>query len=528
MAERSWPWSTAAGLGDGAAELNEALSREFLSLYFGVQDPTVEGVSVGVGGELEVSGVATPLSVQPGSGICYGLYINDAVKTLVVATPGVNTTGGRVVLQTNWAGTGGAGLEARTRLAVKMSADGTPTPPALTQAFGTTWEISLATFTVTTGGVIAVTDDRTFRRSTMLVGPEALEDDAVEAAALATDSVTADAIIADAVGDVELRNSAGVSVIGRAANSTGNPADIVAGANDRVLGRTGDALSFLQLTIGMFVDGVITLAKLANLAGVSLLGRAANSTGVMAAITAAANDTLLRRTGDALNFGALTIGMIADALITHAKIANLTGLSVFGRAANSAGVMAAITAANDNEVLQRQGATLAWDTLDNSNIDDRTRAIFISPNEFVRSAGTGTIAALAGSTQPWAVMQLLNAETGTWAVMFQVPLDMVTGNLDVRVFAAASAAGNARLRFRGLARVNGENLSAALGLDSTVTAGLTGGASFPIDEFIAGNIPAVAGDVVGFTIDRIGADAADTLAVTLNVLGVSIRYTADM
>ena len=190
MTEESWPWSTVVGLGDGSAELGEANSREFLALYFGVQNPSVEGVCKGLLiGELEVSGIATPLSVDPGAAICYGLYISDDTETLPVSTPAIGTTGGRVVLQTNWAGTGGAGLEARTRLAVLMSADGVPGIPALTQAFGTTWEISLATFTVTVGGVITVTDDRTFRRSTAMVDTDEIIDLAVETGKIANDAV---------------------------------------------------------------------------------------------------------------------------------------------------------------------------------------------------------------------------------------------------------------------------------------------------------------------------------------------------
>lgn len=254
MTQKSWPWSTVAGLGDGAAELTEALSREFLAVYFGVQDPAVEGVSKGVLGELAVSGSASPLSVQPGSAICYGLYINDDVVNLAASTPAVNTTGGRVVLQTNWAGTGGGSLEARTRLAIRMSADGNPAIPALVQSFGTTWEISLATFTITTGGAITVTDDRTFRRSTGIVGTAEMDNLAVTTGKLANDAVT----------DAKLRNSAAVSVIGRAANSGGDPADIAAGANDRLLRRTGDALNFGQLTAGMFPAGVVPVGGLAD------------------------------------------------------------------------------------------------------------------------------------------------------------------------------------------------------------------------------------------------------------------------
>jgi hypothetical protein len=257
MTEYSWPWSTVAGLGDGTAELNEAWSRRFLAQYFLVQDEADEGVSKGVGNELLASGVVTPIEVLGGSAICHGLYISNAQVDLDVVTPAVGTTGGRVVLQTNWAGTGGALLEARTRLAIVMSADGVPGIPALTQVYGTTWEISIATFTITTGGAITLTDDRTFRRSTAMVDTDEIIDLAVETAKINNQAVTeqkigalavtsgkigAGAVIAgklgagavnssdrmavDVVDDARLRDSAALSVIGRSVNSSGDPADI--------------------------------------------------------------------------------------------------------------------------------------------------------------------------------------------------------------------------------------------------------------------------------------------------------------
>lgn len=61
---------------------------------------------------------------------------------------------------------------------------------------------------------------------------------------VADGSVTTVKIVDDAVTDAKLRESAALSVIGRAANSTGNPADIAAGSNDTALVRTGNALSF--------------------------------------------------------------------------------------------------------------------------------------------------------------------------------------------------------------------------------------------------------------------------------------------
>lgn len=201
MTQKSWPWSTVAGLGDGAAELGEDDSRSMLARYFGIQDPTAEGVSKGVLNELEVTGAASPLSVDTGSAICYGLYFNDAVVNPTVTTPSLGTTGGRVVLQTNWAGTGGAALEARTRIAVKLNSDGNAAIPNLTQTAGVTWEISLATFTITTGGVITLTDDRTFRKVTAMVDSDELEDSSVTTDKINNSAVDEDKINVSAAGN---------------------------------------------------------------------------------------------------------------------------------------------------------------------------------------------------------------------------------------------------------------------------------------------------------------------------------------
>jgi hypothetical protein len=279
MSEKSWPWSTAAGLGDGAAELNEALAREFLALYFGVQNPAVEGVCKGLAlGELAVSGVASPLSIAPGAGICYGLYINDGVVTKAVSTPAVGTTGGRVVLQTNWAGTGGAPLEARTRIAVKVSPDGNPAIPALTQSFGTTWEVSLATFTITTGGAITVTDDRTFRRSTAMVGTAEIDNLAVTSGKLAAGAVTSGKLAAGAVTAGKIAASA-VQADNLAAGAINNSAQFAAGVvNAAALGAlavetakindlavTSGKLGANAVVAGKLADGAVdTTARLAN------------------------------------------------------------------------------------------------------------------------------------------------------------------------------------------------------------------------------------------------------------------------
>lgn len=72
------------------------------------------------------------------------------------------------------------------------------------------------------------------------------------------------AIGADKVTDTMLRNGAATSVIGRSANSSGDPADIVASSNDTFLQRVSNALSFGTLTIGMIPDSTITSAKISG------------------------------------------------------------------------------------------------------------------------------------------------------------------------------------------------------------------------------------------------------------------------
>ena len=84
---------------------------------------------------------------------------------------------------------------------------------------------------------------------------------------------------ANAVGDSKLRDSASLSVIGRAANSVGDPADIAAGADDRLLTRTAGALAWTQVTVGMFPDNVVSNAKLAQVATQTFKGRNTAATG---------------------------------------------------------------------------------------------------------------------------------------------------------------------------------------------------------------------------------------------------------
>lgn len=81
-------------------------------------------------------------------------------------------------------------------------------------------------------------------------------------------------IVANSVTDAKIRQSAGLSVIGRSANSTGNVADITAGTDGHVLRRSGTTLGFGQVATAGITDSAVTYAKIQNITAASrLLGR---------------------------------------------------------------------------------------------------------------------------------------------------------------------------------------------------------------------------------------------------------------
>jgi len=108
----------------------------------------------------------------------------------------------------------------------------------------------------------------------------------------------------NAVGNTKLRDSAALSVIGRSANSSGDPADIAAATDGHVLRRSGTALGFGQIATGGITDAAVTTAKIAD----------AN---VTTAKIADANVTTAK-----IADANVTTTKIADANVTTAKIAD--------------------------------------------------------------------------------------------------------------------------------------------------------------------------------------------------------------
>jgi hypothetical protein len=84
----------------------------------------------------------------------------------------------------------------------------------------------------------------------------------------------------DAVSDAKLRNSGALSVIGRSANSSGDPADISAvAASDAVFRESGSVIGFGTIATGGIADDAVTFAKMQNISTDKLLGRDTASSG---------------------------------------------------------------------------------------------------------------------------------------------------------------------------------------------------------------------------------------------------------
>ena len=158
MAESTlWGWTT-DGTGDGT--LTGYTMSQYIAWMRLLNTPTpaTMGVAYGVDNALAVTvaGGARTLTIDTGGAVVYGyIYYNSAAVTKTLTHPTTGTTGWRLVLRASWA--------AQTvRITLLESADGTAAAPDVTHTDGVTWDISLATGTITTGDVVTATDARTF------------------------------------------------------------------------------------------------------------------------------------------------------------------------------------------------------------------------------------------------------------------------------------------------------------------------------------------------------------------------------
>lgn len=158
MTERSRFWDGVA-VGD-ATEAPYDASTEFAAVLRSICG--ANGVATNLGGvfdnelnELAVSGASSPLSVASGRALAYGnWYESDAAVSVVVPTPAASTRIDRIVLRKDWT--------AQTVRITRIAGVEGGGAPSLVQIAGTTWDTPLAQASITTGGVITLTDQREF------------------------------------------------------------------------------------------------------------------------------------------------------------------------------------------------------------------------------------------------------------------------------------------------------------------------------------------------------------------------------
>jgi hypothetical protein len=225
-------------------------------------------------------------------------------------------------------------------------------------------------------------------------------------------------IVANAVTDTKLRDSGALSVVGRSANSTGDPADI-AGTADQVLrvNSAGTVLGFGTVATAGLTDDSVTDAKLRNSAGLSVVGRTASTTGDPADIAGTADQVLRVNTGGtALGFGTIATGGLASNAVTNAKLASMVQATIKGRAAAAGtGDPTDLTAA---EVATIVNSSLDHGTLVGLGDDDHTQYVLrsiLTTNGDLFTRTAGAVARLGIGTS----LQLLRTVAGapTWVTL---------------------------------------------------------------------------------------------------------------
>jgi hypothetical protein len=164
----------------------------------------------------------------------------------------------------------------------------------------------------------------------------------------------------------------------------------------------------------------ITNAMLRQSAGLSVIGRSANTTGDVADITAASDYEVLRRSGTSIGFGAVDLSQ-AGAITGDLPFANLaqgSALSVLGVTGNATADNASIAAGTDNQVLRRSGTALAFGSVNLASSDAVTGTLAVTNGGTgITSFGTGVATALGQNVTGTGSIALSTSPTFTTPVL---------------------------------------------------------------------------------------------------------------
>jgi hypothetical protein len=180
-----------------------------------------------------------------------------------------------------------------------------------------------------------------------------------EFAASDASSKTALALATNGVAFAKIAQLAGLSVLGVTGSSTANMAAITAGADGQGLFRAGTSLGFSYVAdANISGSAAIQLAKLANITGPAVLGKTGTGSGAITTISAGTTGHVLRHDGTVVGFGTLLSGSFADGTISGARLSGLTNAQVV--IGTSGGGVQSLAAGTNTHVLTMVAGVPAW------------------------------------------------------------------------------------------------------------------------------------------------------------------------
>lgn len=277
----------------------------------------------------------------------------------------------------------------------------------------------------------------------------------------ATPSITAD-VKADSIGNSLLANMVQATLKGRAAAAgTGDPTDltpaqaktllaIVAGdvsglaliatsgsATDlsagavpaaRMPALTGDVTTSAGAVATTIGANKVTDGMLRQSAGLSVIARAASTTGNVADVTAALDHQVLRRSGAGLGFGAVNLAS------TNA----VTGTLPVGSGGTGVAALGDITKADDTNITLTLGGTPTGSVISSVSFTlGWTGVLSVARGGLgvgtitglMQGNGTGAVTGIGNSSAVGQILRVTGASTYAWGALDLADADAVTGDL---------------------------------------------------------------------------------------------------
>ena len=303
MGQFSWPWPDTSDPGPTVGDGRKVTAEEYAAKLAHAYGPGV----LPTGNMLEASVLgANSLSVDSGAAVIQGrFYLNDAAVTLTPASAGAGTSRkDAVVLECDWDGSGSTG-QYTVRLITKEGS--AAAYPALTQAVSVRWQEELWRYTIDDAGAITdLTDVRPFCAFSTQVITEMLEDGILSADADGLAKVGAGFLAASAGGRALFAANFfdAATVLAKFAVDSFTNAVLLRVVKD-------GAFQADPATRALFADNFVSLPKLAQIPGITVLGRQTTG-GNVELISATANNQVLRVRSGVLGFGEIGANSIED------------------------------------------------------------------------------------------------------------------------------------------------------------------------------------------------------------------------